>query len=77
MTQSYPYLSEEAAQGKGEHLEILAQLMGCPQEEQALFQSLTQQHYAELFQLQKIEAKPFLGSLRTVLANQVALSCTG
>src|SRR5436309_7634649 len=43
-------LSQEMAQGRGEHLASLATLMGVPAEHQAEFFAMTQERYLELIQ---------------------------
>ena len=43
-------LSQEMAQGKGEHLASLATLMGVPNEQHAAFFALTQERYTALVQ---------------------------
>ena len=42
-------LKEETAQGEGDHLVALSQLMGCAQEAQPSFQQLMHAHYPVLF----------------------------
>lgn len=42
-------ITEEAAQGKGGHLEALAQLMGCPLEQASLFSRELQRKYSFIF----------------------------
>jgi len=45
---NFENLSQEMAQGKGEHLASLATLMGVPAEHQAEFFAMTQERYASL-----------------------------
>lgn len=47
---SFENLSQEMAQGKGEHLASLATLMGVPAEHQAEFFAVTQERYLALIQ---------------------------
>jgi hypothetical protein len=47
---NFENLSQEMAQGQGEHLASLAALMGVPAEQQPAFFALTQERYAELVQ---------------------------
>lgn len=46
---NYDDLTEEAAQGRGQHLETLAMLMGC-QAQETQFASLTKDRFDRLFQ---------------------------
>ena len=45
---NFENLSQEMAQGHGEHLASLATLMGVPIEQQASFFAVTQEHYGSL-----------------------------
>jgi hypothetical protein len=47
---NFDNLSQEMAQGKGEHLASLATLMGIPDEQHAVFFALTQERYTALVQ---------------------------
>ncbi|MCW5796926.1 MAG: DUF3015 domain-containing protein [Nitrospira sp.] len=47
---NFENLSQEMAQGKGEHLASLATLMGVPSEQHAAFFALTQERYTALVQ---------------------------
>jgi hypothetical protein len=47
---TYDSLSQEMAQGKGEHLTSLATLMGVPAEQHPAFFAMTQEKYASLVQ---------------------------
>jgi hypothetical protein len=67
-------LSQEMAQGQGEHLASLATLMGVPAELHAAFFQLTQQHYATLFPSEHNDAGHMLTALRTVLAADPVLA---
>jgi hypothetical protein len=67
-------LSQEMAQGQGEHLASLATLMGVPAELHATFFELTQQHYATLFPTEQNDAVQMLTALRTVLAADPVLA---
>jgi Protein of unknown function (DUF3015) len=48
---NFEALSQEMAQGKGEHLASLATLMGVPAEHQAEFFAMTQEQYTPLVQV--------------------------
>jgi hypothetical protein len=61
-------LSQEMAQGQGEHLASLATLMGVPTELHAAFFQLTQQHYAALFPTAENDSVQMLTALKAVLA---------
>jgi hypothetical protein len=47
---NFESLSQEMAQGQGEHLTSLATLMGVPQDEQPAFFAMTQERYTTLIQ---------------------------
>lgn len=67
-------LSQEMAQGQGEHLASLATLMGVPAELHAAFFQLTQQHYATLFPTEQNDAAQMLTALKTVLSADPVLA---
>ncbi len=67
-------LSQEMAQGQGEHLASLATLMGVPAELHAAFFQLTQQHYATLFPTEQNDAVQMLTALKAVLAADPVLA---
>jgi hypothetical protein len=67
-------LSQEMAQGQGEHLVSLATLMGVPAELHAAFFQLTQQHYAALFPTDQNDAVAMLAALKTVMAADPVLA---
>ncbi len=67
-------LSQEMAQGQGEHLASLATLMGVPADLHAAFFQLTQQHYATLFPTAANDAAQMLAALKTVLAADPVLA---
>jgi hypothetical protein len=48
-------LTKEAAQGEGETLETLADVMGCDEEEYDTFATQTQAHHAELFENKSVD----------------------
>ena len=61
-------LTQEMAQGGGEHLASLATLIGVPADLQPAFFQLTQQQYATLFPSDKTDASEMLAALKAVLA---------
>lgn len=61
-------LSQEMAQGSGEHLAVLAGLMGIGKEDQASFYRLTQNQYGKLFQSTATSGSDLLASLDVALA---------
>lgn len=67
-------LSQEMAQGQGEHLASLASLMGVPADLQPVFFQLTQQHYATLFPSEQNDAAQMLTALKTILAADPVLA---
>lgn len=67
-------LSQEMAQGGGEHLASLATLMGVPAERQAEFFALTQERYASLVQAGEPTPRAMLAALHEVLAGHPMLA---
>lgn len=67
-------LSQEMAQGQGEHLASLATLMGVPGELQPVFFQLTQEHYATLFPTAQNDSTAMLATLKTLLAADPVLA---
>jgi len=67
-------LSQEMAQGQGEHLSSLASLMGVPSDLQPVFFQLTQEHYATLFPREQNDAIEMLTALRSLLAADPVLA---
>jgi hypothetical protein len=72
----WTFLSEEAAQGKGEHLTALAQIMGCGEERQSQFRVFLRYHYAVLFGKTKPHSN-FLRQFEILLSQNTAFSCSG
>ncbi|WP_141736140.1 DUF3015 family protein [Oligoflexus tunisiensis] len=76
MTANLSSLSKEAAQGSGEHLNALAEVLGCQEEDKVRLGELSQNHYSELFANQEPEAV-LQRYLTVVNADpQLAKSCT-
>lgn len=67
-------LSQEMAQGQGEHLASLAVLMGVPAELHPAFFQLTQQHYATLFPTADTDPSEMLAALKALLAADPVLA---
>jgi hypothetical protein len=67
-------LSQEMAQGQGEHLASLATLMGVPTELHAAFFQLTQQQYAALFPSEQNDSEQMLVALKAALAADPVLA---
>lgn len=67
-------LSQEMAQGQGEHLASLATLIGVPTELHAAFFQLTQEHYTTLFPTEQNDSTKMLTALKTVLAADPVLA---
>jgi len=49
ISNQYDYIAEEAAQGQGEHLLVLAEWVGCPLASRSKFSTTMQARYASLF----------------------------
>ena len=56
-------LSQEMAQGQGDHLAALASFIGIPKDEQEAFFSLTQEKYAALYPATKVTADDMYAAL--------------
>jgi hypothetical protein len=65
---NYDSLSQEMAQGSGEHLASLAALMGVPAEQQNEFFSLTQDKYTTLIQSGETTPVAMMKALEDVMA---------
>jgi len=64
---NFENLSQEMAQGQGEHLASLATLMGVPQEDQAAFFAMAQDKYTALTQSGETTPNAMLKSLREAM----------
>src|SRR5947199_10291391 len=67
-------LSQEMAQGKGEHLASLATLMGVPAERQHDFFALTQEQYTTLIQSGETSPVAMIKALSAAMAGHPALA---
>jgi hypothetical protein len=67
-------LSQEMAQGHGEHLASLATLMGIPSERQSEFFSLAQARYLSLIQDRETSPKDMLTALQRAMVGQSMLA---
>ena len=66
-------LSQEMAQGRGEHLSALANLIGVPADRQASFAAMTQEKYTSLFKSETTTSHEMLTALNQELEAQPAL----
>ncbi len=66
-------LSTDIAQGGGEHLNVLADLMGIADEDRATFQQLAQQNYDQLFATDG-DAKGIIESMEVAMLSDSSLS---
>lgn len=66
-------LSTDVAQGGGEYLEVLAELMGVADEDRAAFQKVAQRHYDDLF-TQDADAQRVIDSIETAMLSDDTLS---
>ncbi len=65
---TFDNLSQEMAQGGGEHLASLATLMGVPEEQQPAFFAMTQEKYATLVQSGETTPAAMLKALQEAMA---------
>ena len=71
---NFENLSQEMAQGRGEHLASLATLMGVPAEQQAEFFALTQERYTTLVQSGEEAPNALLAALHDAMAQHPVLA---
>lgn len=71
---NFENLSQEMAQGHGEHLASLAKLMGVPSERQPEFFALAQDRYLSLMQAEDVSPKAMLTALQAAMARQSAVA---
>src|SRR5438094_9473043 len=67
-------LSQEMAQGRGEHLASLATLMGVPAEHQAEFFAMTQEKYTSLIQAGETSPVAVVKALHDAMAKHTVLA---
>jgi Protein of unknown function (DUF3015) len=75
---NYEKLSEEMAQGHGQYVSALAELMGCTAAAHSEFAQLSQAKYETLFSAPEMDAQAFLGGLKGEMSKDAVLagSCT-
>ena len=71
---NFENLSQEMAQGRGEHLASLATLMGVPAERQHDFFALTQEQYTTLIQSGETSPVAMIKALSAAMAGHPALA---
>lgn len=71
---NFDNLSQEMAQGGGEHLASLATLMGVPAEQQPAFFAMTQEKYATLIQSGETTPAAMLKALHETMATHPVLA---
>ncbi len=75
---NYDNLSGEMAQGHGQYVTAMADLMGCPAATRETFARMSQEKYPELFSAPEMDAKRWIVGLKAAMAQDPALanSCT-
>jgi len=71
---NFENLEKEMALGEGEHLEVLASLVGCPAEQKVSFASYTQEHYSAIFASTETTPEEMLQALKGGLSSHPELS---
>ncbi len=71
---NFDNLSQEMAQGHGEHLASLATLMGVPVDQQPAFFALTQEQYTSLIQSGETAPVAMIKALNAAMASHPALA---
>ena len=72
----WTYLSEEAAQGKGNNLTVLSRIMGCGEKKQKEFYYLLQKNFSYLFSYSKPK-NDFFEKLEIILSKNSTYNCYG
>lgn len=67
-------LSQEIAQGQGDHLASLASLMGVSEADQSAFYTFTQSNYGSLFSTSEVSADNVIASLDTEMLKNPTLA---
>ena len=70
------YLSEEAAQGRGNNLIALSRLMGCEEKTQRSFSALIQKNFKYLFNNSEPN-NAFFAKLEIIISNKKSYNCQG
>ncbi len=75
---NYENLSGEMAQGQGQYVSAMADLMGCPAATQEAFARMSQEKYPELFSAPEMDAKRWIVGLKAAMAQDATLAsaCT-
>jgi hypothetical protein len=71
---NFDNLSQEMAQGQGEHLASLATLMGIPAEQHAAFFALTQERYTALVQAGETSSVALVKTLNDAVSKSPVLA---
>ncbi|MEK6804834.1 MAG: DUF3015 domain-containing protein [Nitrospirota bacterium] len=71
---NFDNLSQEMAQGKGEHLASLATLMGFPEAQHPAFFALTQERYSELVQAGETSSMALVKALNDAVSKSPVLA---
>ena len=67
---TFDTLSEDMAKGGGEHLAVLATLMGIPVDQQPEFFAVAQEHYARLLDVGQTSSAAFITALQDAMKSQ-------
>lgn len=71
---AFDTLSQDMAQGGGEHLAVLATMMGVPADKHPAFFALAQEHYRGLMDAGETSSVAFIRSLQETMRNQPVLA---
>ena len=73
--EGYQFIAEEAAQGQGQHLKVLAQTIGCPAESYPEFAAVLKTQYSVLFDPTHPKTPQyFFQQVENLVADQPSLS---
>jgi hypothetical protein len=73
---NFDNLSQEMAQGQGEHLTSLATLMGIPVAQQPAFFAMTQEKYTTLIQVEETSPKTVVNAIHGAMVNHPVFAQT-
>jgi hypothetical protein len=72
--QNFDHLAINIARGQGEHLDVLAHMIGLRESDRAEFRGLAQSHFVQLFPNDRVTVPEMLGTLSELMATSDALS---
>ena len=71
----YQHIAEESAEGNGEHLNALNDILGCPKENRLMFTKFMKHNYNELFKINNDNRFSLLKKLDKLSNNEGLIKC--